>query len=587
MIPGPTTQATWISPTQIQINNLAPGVHTIRAHLANADHTIPGNPEAQTTIQITITNTCGNSALDPGEQCDDGNSLNNDGCSQTCQIESGWNCSGSPSVCTQNSTGPTYYFSQSLGNDLNDGLSVASPKESLLEMKNLLESSTAKVVRLLRGDTWTIANGGDLTINPPNTDPLNPVVIEAYGSGSLRPVIHVAAPRINNAIFELIHLGLSNQVLSGFVFRDLHLLGPDGDNNGTAIGIYPNAHYLTVDNVTFENFNIGINSQGTTNNSHFIIEDSSFVENTYWGFLGSFYEGLMRRNLFFNNGNVGTFFHHNAYVRALNSIIENNLFDGSSGGCITTHESINLTIRDNVMRNCDTALGMGSNPAGGQVYKMHNITIERNFIYNNEDTVYGYNHQNLVFKNNIVFNSGGFLFGDPTGNYTSNGIKIYNNIFHNTGINPDLYFTDSVYIDLDIRNNIFFSDAIYTGFQPWQIKNAVLISSLNTAQTIIQNNLYYNNDNMNDQPFSLNNVQTSLAQALASFGFEAAQLSGNPNLANTNPSLTSPVSSDFTLTSTSVLAIDQGAVIGAVIDDFEGNPRPQGVGYDIGAFEHS
>ena len=35
---------------------------------------------------------CGNSVLDPGEQCDDGNTSNGDGCSNTCQVESGWTC---------------------------------------------------------------------------------------------------------------------------------------------------------------------------------------------------------------------------------------------------------------------------------------------------------------------------------------------------------------------------------------------------------------------------------------------------------------------------------------------------------------
>ncbi len=35
---------------------------------------------------------CGNSLLDPGEQCDDGNAVGGDGCSETCQVESGWQC---------------------------------------------------------------------------------------------------------------------------------------------------------------------------------------------------------------------------------------------------------------------------------------------------------------------------------------------------------------------------------------------------------------------------------------------------------------------------------------------------------------
>jgi cysteine-rich repeat protein len=35
---------------------------------------------------------CGNRRIDPGEQCDDGNSFIDDGCSNTCQVEDGWQC---------------------------------------------------------------------------------------------------------------------------------------------------------------------------------------------------------------------------------------------------------------------------------------------------------------------------------------------------------------------------------------------------------------------------------------------------------------------------------------------------------------
>ncbi len=35
---------------------------------------------------------CGNGLLDPGEQCDDANTNNGDGCSDTCQVEQGWTC---------------------------------------------------------------------------------------------------------------------------------------------------------------------------------------------------------------------------------------------------------------------------------------------------------------------------------------------------------------------------------------------------------------------------------------------------------------------------------------------------------------
>lgn len=35
---------------------------------------------------------CGNATLEPGEQCDDGNAMGGDGCSATCQVEPGYQC---------------------------------------------------------------------------------------------------------------------------------------------------------------------------------------------------------------------------------------------------------------------------------------------------------------------------------------------------------------------------------------------------------------------------------------------------------------------------------------------------------------
>jgi fibro-slime domain-containing protein len=40
---------------------------------------------------------CGNGVVDPGETCDDGNATSGDGCSSTCQTEPGWQCPDTPS----------------------------------------------------------------------------------------------------------------------------------------------------------------------------------------------------------------------------------------------------------------------------------------------------------------------------------------------------------------------------------------------------------------------------------------------------------------------------------------------------------
>ena len=44
--------------------------------------------------------TCGDGIVASGEGCDDGNLTNGDGCNSVCNIEAGFNCAGSPSICS-------------------------------------------------------------------------------------------------------------------------------------------------------------------------------------------------------------------------------------------------------------------------------------------------------------------------------------------------------------------------------------------------------------------------------------------------------------------------------------------------------
>jgi cysteine-rich repeat protein len=48
---------------------------------------------------------CGNGALEREEDCDDANDDDADGCNSNCQIQQGWSCSGSPSVCAERPAG--------------------------------------------------------------------------------------------------------------------------------------------------------------------------------------------------------------------------------------------------------------------------------------------------------------------------------------------------------------------------------------------------------------------------------------------------------------------------------------------------
>ena len=48
-------------------------------------------------VEIAV---CGNGMVESGESCDDGNMVNGDGCNNTCTVQSGWSCTGNPSVCS-------------------------------------------------------------------------------------------------------------------------------------------------------------------------------------------------------------------------------------------------------------------------------------------------------------------------------------------------------------------------------------------------------------------------------------------------------------------------------------------------------
>jgi cysteine-rich repeat protein len=51
-------------------------------------------------LDVQATVVCGDGFVDAPEQCDDNGTANSDGCSGSCQVELGWNCTGTPSVCS-------------------------------------------------------------------------------------------------------------------------------------------------------------------------------------------------------------------------------------------------------------------------------------------------------------------------------------------------------------------------------------------------------------------------------------------------------------------------------------------------------
>lgn len=57
-------------------------------------------------IPLPFGSACGNGAIESGETCDDSNTTADDGCSATCSVEAGYTCTGAPSICSSGNPPP-------------------------------------------------------------------------------------------------------------------------------------------------------------------------------------------------------------------------------------------------------------------------------------------------------------------------------------------------------------------------------------------------------------------------------------------------------------------------------------------------
>jgi len=157
---------------------------------------------------------------------------------------------------------------------------------------------------------------------------------------------------------------------------------------------------------------------------------------------------------------------------------------------------------------------------------------------------------NLVIRNNLLQALNGILVG------SGSNLTIVNNTFASALSNPPIYGPGGV-------------------------------SLTQAPNTTIKNNIFYN--------FAARgiNVADSASQQGLAAGYNLIYRSdgqsplGSPyphDLWQINPMFVNPAGGDFHLRSSSP-AIDAGITLANVTDDFAGNPRPQGAGYDIGAYE--
>jgi hypothetical protein len=187
---------------------------------------------------------------------------------------------------------------------------------------------------------------------------------------------------------------------------------------------------------------------------------------------------------------------------------------------------------------------------------------------------------NGIIRNNIIART----TDEGIGLYAAQDAKVYNN----TIIDAAARYHSSFYIsrgevsvnsvkvypyseNVDVRNNIFMN--ISTTSNPvcaFRVENGDPLSNLR-GTNIIDYNIYYQEGGTNfDDDI---NGYTNLEQWKTNTGYDANSIDAYPNLDD-----------NFHLTYTSINAIDKGAELSAVLEDYDGANRT--VPYDIGADEY-
>ncbi len=342
--------------------------------------------------------------------------------------------------------------------------------------------------------------------------------------------------------------------------------------------------YIKISNLTIRNYpeaGIEFNRESDGKGSHHIILEDLIVHNNagigicIWGGIES---AGTTHNIEVNN------------CESYNNCDHGFKFNGDDEGVIDGEH-----IHDSIIENCVSHdnLYIGIHASTGN----YNITVRNNTCYNNgRQGIAAHEIWDSVYENNTIYGNG------TSGGDENEGMIIWNSknmiircnrIYDNPGYGlmfwEDLVDTGS---SPTMENNVIFNNleggiGIYTDVDNGKIYHNTIALNQGTGLHIttsvsgydIKNNIIYQNS-YQLMPGNGNTFDYNLYYPDISFiGKGPHSITGDPLFVDpSNPIY------DFHLQSTSP-AIDSGTDVGTDTD-IEGTSRPQGAGYDIGAYEY-
>jgi hypothetical protein len=440
----------------------------------------------------------------------------------------------SQDITAQAFSGTTYYVSSSTGNDTNNGTSSSTPFQSFTKAMSMAGSNCRILFK--RGDTWTISTGRTISAAGPG-------IIGAYGTG--------AAPVINHSGTDSVLL-ISAQ---DWRVEDLTLNGLNINSSECALGTRgtnKNSLILRINGTGY--FAGGFTTPwGYSSDLQFVV-DSTFsaigangASSNNIGIAGS-------RLAILGTTAIGSQLKNEHIIRAFYSnkmTISNNVLQDPMPGkhALKLHNDVDIgrpysqfsIISDNSFRSSGWTVAIGPQDAQSNEVVQH-VLVERNTIVGSTPLLLWC--QDAMARNNHLL--GTSTVGDFSGAFVgARGVEL-----PPTGVKV-------------CNNTIYTSLAAVAEFKGVQVRNGTNI--------IVKNNLA---SAPNWDPTSWRKVCIE----------SAVTIEQSNNLLLDDPGFVNAAGADFHLQSNSP-AKDAGTAV-LVLEDFDGNSRPLGTAYDIGAHEY-
>ena len=404
------------------------------------------------------------------------------------------------------------YVSSSLGDDGNDGLSIATPKQSVRAGMALLRDGFPDWLLLRRGDSWDESFG---IPNLSGRSPIERMVVSAYGPSAERPLL-----RTGTDDGMTIQTGTRSDSFAvvGLHFWPNRYDGTVGAPRG--IAIFGEVHDFLIEDCMIEKYETNLVLQGTSEHPapsgrltnieirRCVIADAYTAgDSNAEGIFASGTDGLLlEENVFDHNGwrddvpgSGPTWFRHNIYIQNLNTgvVVRGNIVARTDG----LHSRSGGVIEDNlVLHNAiGIILGGGGFPAieadGVDVTARRNVVLDGGDLQADSPRGWGIHLSNVrhgtVDSNVIAHNIAGhgpfpMIFSVANNNRGIEDTLYSNNVVYDWNGSSTFEGDGHLFVDVGFANNRFQNlltpDQIFVHQDPTSVQGVV--SSHNEFYTL-------------------------------------------------------------------------------------------------------